>query len=93
MYFDNRLSVLELRILVRYILQNRLVSSGHYLVEMMKKLMLSEDKGSEDVSLAPFVEFDMSKIGHSSIQVPLGKDHGLMLLVIPLFVGFSIEIS
>ncbi|CAA2979330.1 SPIRRIG isoform X1 [Olea europaea subsp. europaea] len=68
-----RLSVPELRILVRYILQNRLVSSGHSLVKMMKRLMLSEDKGSEDVSLAPFVEFDMSKIGHASIQVPLGE--------------------
>ncbi|KAL2554423.1 Beige/BEACH domain [Forsythia ovata] len=68
-----RLSVSELRILVRYILQNRLVSSGRSLVEMMERLMLSEDKGSEDVSLAPFVEFHMSKIGHASIQVPLGE--------------------
>ncbi|KAL3827994.1 hypothetical protein ACJIZ3_016796 [Penstemon smallii] len=74
-----RLSVPELRILVRYILQMRLASSGRCLVGMMEKLLLSEhmgsseDMGSEDVSLAPFVELDMSKIGHASIQVPLGE--------------------
>ncbi|KAK4418318.1 protein SPIRRIG [Sesamum alatum] len=66
-----RLSVSELRILVRYIFQMR--SSGRCLVEMMERLILSEDMGSEDVSLATFVELDMSKIGHSSIQVPLGE--------------------
>lgn len=48
-------------------------SSGRCLVEMVERLILSEDMGSEDVSLAPFVEFDMSKTGHASIQVPLGE--------------------
>ncbi|KAL0419849.1 UNVERIFIED_CONTAM: protein SPIRRIG [Sesamum radiatum] len=68
-----RLSVAELRILVRYIFQMRLLSSGRCLVEMMERLILSENTGSEDVSLATFVELDMSKIGHASIQVPLGE--------------------
>ncbi|KAG8389297.1 hypothetical protein BUALT_Bualt02G0214700 [Buddleja alternifolia] len=68
-----RLSISELRLLVRYIFQMRLASSGRCLVEMMERLILSEDMGSEDVSLAPFVELDMSKIGHASIQVPLGE--------------------
>ncbi|KAI3449688.1 hypothetical protein Pfo_006353 [Paulownia fortunei] len=68
-----RLSVSELRILIRYIFQMRLASSGRCLVEMMERLVLLEDMGSEDVSLAPFVELDMSKIGHASIQVPLGE--------------------
>ncbi|PIN24790.1 hypothetical protein CDL12_02480 [Handroanthus impetiginosus] len=68
-----RLSVSELRCLVRYILQMRLANSGCCLVAMMERLILSEDMGSEDASLAPFVELDMSKIGHGSIQVPLGE--------------------
>ncbi|KAK6164628.1 hypothetical protein DH2020_001492 [Rehmannia glutinosa] len=68
-----RLSVSELRILIRYIFQMRHASSGRCLVEMMERLILLEDMGSEDVSLAPFVELDMSKIGHASIQVPLGE--------------------
>ncbi|KAL8530470.1 hypothetical protein ACS0TY_007492 [Phlomoides rotata] len=68
-----RLSVPELRILIRYIFQMRLASTGRCLVEMMERLILLEDMGSEDVALAPFVELDMSKIGHGSIQVPLGE--------------------
>ncbi|KAL3849903.1 hypothetical protein ACJIZ3_011785 [Penstemon smallii] len=68
-----RLSVSELRIIVRYIFQMRLASYGRGLVKMMERLILSEDMGSEDVSLAPFVELDMSKKGHASIQVPLGE--------------------
>lgn len=68
-----RLSALELRVLVRYILQMRSAGSGRLLFDMMEKLILREDMASEDVSLAPFVEMDMSKIGHASIQVPLGE--------------------
>ncbi|PIN18448.1 hypothetical protein CDL12_08885 [Handroanthus impetiginosus] len=68
-----RLSVSELRTLVRYIFQMRLASSGRCLVDMMERLILSEDMGLEDISLAPFVELDMSKMGHASIQVPLGE--------------------
>ncbi|CAA0828066.1 Unknown protein [Striga hermonthica] len=68
-----RLSVSELRILIRFIFQMRHASSGRCLVEMMEKLILSEDMALEDVSLAPFVELDMSKMGHASIQVPLGE--------------------
>ncbi|KAL1539718.1 protein SPIRRIG-like isoform X1 [Salvia divinorum] len=68
-----RLSVPELRILIRYIFQMRVKSSGRCLVEMMERLILLEDMGSDDVSLAPFVELDMSKTGHASIQVPLGE--------------------
>lgn len=59
--------------LVRYILQMRLANSGHFLVDMMEKLILTEDMDSEYVSLAPFVEMDISKLGHASIQVPLGE--------------------
>ncbi|XP_019178500.1 PREDICTED: protein SPIRRIG-like isoform X1 [Ipomoea nil] len=68
-----RLSTSELRILVRYILQMRLATSGRFLVDMMEQLILKEDIASEDVSLAPFIEMDMSKVGHASIQVPLGE--------------------
>lgn len=51
----------------------RSAGSGHLLFDMMEKLILREDMASEDVSLAPFVEMDMSKTGHASIQVPLGE--------------------
>ncbi|XP_073051672.1 protein SPIRRIG isoform X2 [Primulina eburnea] len=68
-----RLSVSELRILLRYILQMRLAGPGSSLFSMMERLILSQGMGSEDVSLAPIVEFNMSKIGHASIQVPLGE--------------------
>lgn len=67
-----RLSTSELRVLIRYILQLRLMNSGHILVDMMERLIVMEDMASEDVSLAPFVEMDMSKTGHASIQVSLG---------------------
>ncbi|XP_044486072.1 protein SPIRRIG-like [Mangifera indica] len=68
-----RLSALELRVLIRYLLQMRLMNSGHIIVDMMERLILMEDMASEDVSLAPFVQMDMSKIGHASIQVSLGE--------------------
>ncbi|KZV32196.1 BEACH domain-containing protein lvsA [Dorcoceras hygrometricum] len=68
-----RLSISELRVLLRYILQMRLASPGSSLVSMMERLILSQDMGLEDVSLAPIVEFNMSKIGHASVQVPLGE--------------------
>ncbi|KAK9146565.1 hypothetical protein Sjap_006468 [Stephania japonica] len=68
-----RLSSLELRVLVRYILQMRRMSSGHILVDMMERLICREDKASGNVSLAPFVEMDMSKVGHGSVQVSLGE--------------------
>lgn len=67
-----RLSVSELRMLVRYLIQMRHFGSGRYLIQMIERLILSEDLGSQ-VSLAPFMELDMSKIGHASIQVPLGE--------------------
>lgn len=51
----------------------RLATSGRYLVDMMERLILTEDMASEDVSLAPFVEMNMSKVGNASIQVPLGE--------------------
>ncbi|KAM7521637.1 hypothetical protein LguiA_011539 [Lonicera macranthoides] len=68
-----RLSASELRVIIRYILQMRLRKSGHLLVDMMERLILMEDTASENVSLAPFVEMDMSKIGHASVQVSLGE--------------------
>lgn len=68
-----RLSSSEIRMLIRYILQMKLMNSGHILVDMMERLIHMEDMSSETVSLAPFVEMDMSKIGHASVQVPLGE--------------------
>ena len=50
----------------------RLKSSGHILVSMMERLILMEDLAFESVPLAPFVEMDMSRIGHASVQVSLG---------------------
>lgn len=71
--FNSRLSSSELRVLVRCILQLKVKNSGHLLVDMMKKLIQMEDMRSENVSLAPFVEMDMGKFGHASIQVSLGE--------------------
>ncbi|XP_077248016.1 protein SPIRRIG-like [Tasmannia lanceolata] len=68
-----RLYSSELRVLVRYILQMKLINSGHILVDMMEKLIQMEDLASENVSLAPFVEMDTSKVGHACVQVPLGE--------------------
>ncbi|GFZ19731.1 similar to BEACH-DOMAIN HOMOLOG A1 [Actinidia rufa] len=68
-----RLSASEVRVLIRYILQMRLMNSGCSLVDLMEKLILMENMASENVSLAPFVEMNMSKIGHASIQVSLGE--------------------
>lgn len=59
--------------LIRYVLQMRLMNSGHILVDMMERLILMEDMASENVSLAPFMEMDMKKIGHASVQVSLGE--------------------
>ncbi|KAJ6399346.1 hypothetical protein OIU77_019984 [Salix suchowensis] len=68
-----RLSASELRLLIRYILQTRLMNSGPILVDTMERLILMEDMASENVSLSPFVEMDMSKIGHAAVQVSLGE--------------------
>ncbi|XP_038716795.1 protein SPIRRIG isoform X1 [Tripterygium wilfordii] len=68
-----RLSASELRLLIRYVVQMRVMNSGHVLVDMMERLILMEDMASENVPLAPFVEMDMSRIGHASVQVSLGE--------------------
>ncbi|CAN6303589.1 unnamed protein product [Urochloa humidicola] len=68
-----RLSSSELRLLVRYILQLKVKRSGHLFVNMMDKLIQMEDVRQGNVSLAPFIEMDMSKAGHASIQVSLGE--------------------
>ncbi|XP_058770921.1 protein SPIRRIG-like isoform X2 [Vicia villosa] len=68
-----RLSASELRTLIRYVIQMRLKNSGHIIVEMMEKLILMQDMSSENISLAPFMEMDMRKIGHAAIQVSLGE--------------------
>ncbi|XP_019084363.1 PREDICTED: LOW QUALITY PROTEIN: BEACH domain-containing protein A2-like [Camelina sativa] len=68
-----RLSPSELKLLCRYVMQMRAMHSGHSLVGMMEKLILMEDTSLEDVSLAPFVEMDMSKTGCASVQVSLGE--------------------
>ena len=59
--------------LIRFVLQMRLLKSGHILIDMMERLVHMEDMASESLSLAPFLEMDMSKIGHASIQVSLGE--------------------
>lgn len=59
--------------LIRFALQMRLLKSGHILIDMMERLVHMEDMASESLSLAPFIEMDMSKIGHASIQVSLGE--------------------
>ncbi|XP_047325532.1 protein SPIRRIG-like [Impatiens glandulifera] len=68
-----RLSASELRVLIRYVLQMRLTNSGHVLVDMMEKLIVREDMASENVSLAPFLEMDMTKLGYAGIQLSLGE--------------------
>ncbi|CAN8311060.1 unnamed protein product [Cochlearia groenlandica] len=68
-----RLSPSELRMLFRYVLQMRIKNSGQAVVGMMEKLILMEDTALEHLSLAPFVEMDMSKTGHASVQVSLGE--------------------
>ncbi|KAL1329696.1 hypothetical protein HN51_046871 [Arachis hypogaea] len=68
-----RLSASELRTLIRYVLQMKLKNTGHIIVEMMERLILMEDMSSETLSLAPYVEMDMSKVGHAAIQVSLGE--------------------
>ncbi|XP_062212379.1 protein SPIRRIG-like [Phragmites australis] len=68
-----RLSSSELRLLMRYILQLKVKRSGHLFVNMMDKLIQMEDVRQGNVSLAPFIEMDMSKSGHASIQVSLGE--------------------
>jgi WD repeat and FYVE domain-containing protein 3 len=73
LFFWFRLSSSELRLLVRYILQLKVKSSGHLFVNMMDKLILMEDVRQGNVSLAPFIEMDMSKAGHASIQASLGE--------------------
>ncbi|KAH1108454.1 hypothetical protein J1N35_012222 [Gossypium stocksii] len=68
-----RLSTSELRALMRCILQMRRMKCGLAIIDMMERLILMEDMALENVSLAPFVEMDMSKVGHASVQVSLGE--------------------
>ncbi|KAG0461008.1 hypothetical protein HPP92_021305 [Vanilla planifolia] len=68
-----RLSSSELRILVRHVVQMKVKSSGYLLVDMMEKLIKMEELQSAAVSLAPFVEMDMRKVGYASVQVSLGE--------------------
>lgn len=62
-----------LRFLIRYILRMKLINSGHILVDTMERLVQMEDMTSKSVPLAPFVEMDLRKIGHASVQVSLGE--------------------
>ncbi|KAL0925842.1 hypothetical protein M5K25_004213 [Dendrobium thyrsiflorum] len=68
-----RLSSSELQILVRYVVQMKVKSSGHLIVDMLEKLIRIGDTRVQSVSLAPFVEMDMSKVGYASVQVSLGE--------------------
>lgn len=51
----------------------KLINSGHILVDTMERLVCMGNMTSESVPLAPFVEMDLSKIGHASVQVSLGE--------------------
>ncbi|XP_020572505.1 protein SPIRRIG [Phalaenopsis equestris] len=68
-----RLSSSELQILVRYVVQMKAKRSGHLFVDMLEKLIQTEDTRVQSVSLAPFVEMDMSKVGYASVHVSLGE--------------------
>ncbi|OVA03460.1 BEACH domain [Macleaya cordata] len=68
-----RLSSSELRVLVRYILQYRLMNPGLILIDMMERLIRMENMASDLVSMAPYLEMDMSKVGHASVQFSLGE--------------------
>ncbi|KAK6940766.1 BEACH domain [Dillenia turbinata] len=68
-----RLSTSELRVIIRYVVQLRQMNSGHILVDMMEKLILMQDMAAENVSLAPYVEMNMKKVGHASVRVSLGE--------------------
>nr|XP_043610012.1 protein SPIRRIG-like [Erigeron canadensis] len=68
-----RLSAAELRMIIRCLLQARQKNPGHNLVGMMEKMVTMQDMTSESVSLAPFVEMDMRKLGYASIHVSLGE--------------------
>ncbi|XP_057826965.2 protein SPIRRIG isoform X1 [Cryptomeria japonica] len=68
-----RLSPAELRTLGRYILQTKHMASGQRFIEMMERLILTEGMTSENPSLAPFVEMNMSRSGHACLQISLGE--------------------
>ncbi|KAH9318302.1 hypothetical protein KI387_020071, partial [Taxus chinensis] len=68
-----RLSPAELRTLARYILQSTRMASGQRFIEMMERLILTEGMTSENPSLAPFIEMNMSKSGHACLQISLGE--------------------
>ncbi|XP_076960004.1 protein SPIRRIG-like [Bidens hawaiensis] len=68
-----RLSPAELRMIIRCLLQVRQRNTGHILVNMLEKIVIMQDTALEKLSLAPFVEMDMRKIGHASIHVSLGE--------------------
>ncbi|CDY32496.1 BnaA09g51000D [Brassica napus] len=80
-----RLSPSELRMLFRYVLQMRIMNSGHAIVGMMEKLIIMEDTALENLSLAPFVEMDMSKTGHWRLK----RAGGITLLLHTGKLGYS----
>ena len=51
----------------------RLTRAGDNLVDMLGRLLFMEDLASESASSPPFLEMDMSKVGHACITVPLGE--------------------
>ncbi|KAJ4874154.1 Beige/BEACH domain [Raphanus sativus] len=72
-FLSHVLKIVEVLGAYRYGLQMRVKNSGQAIVGMMEKLILMEDTGMEHGSLAPFVEMDMKKTGHASVQVSLGE--------------------
>ncbi|XP_021770284.1 protein SPIRRIG-like [Chenopodium quinoa] len=72
-YFPSRLSPPELRLLIQYVLQMRLIDANHYLNNILGRLLFMEHLAYESASFAPCLEFDMSNMGHACILASLGE--------------------
>ncbi|XP_078429563.1 BEACH-DOMAIN HOMOLOG A1 isoform X2 [Wolffia australiana] len=68
-----RISTLELREILRYILQTKSTDSGHCLVKMMERLIQVDDTMSDNAPISSYLEMDMSRTGYGSVQVSLGE--------------------
>ncbi|KNA14960.1 hypothetical protein SOVF_102580 [Spinacia oleracea] len=72
-YFPSSLSPPELRLLIQYVLQMRLINPNHDLNNILGRLLFMEHLASENASSTPSLEFDMSKTGHACIAASLGE--------------------
>ncbi|XP_021764342.1 protein SPIRRIG-like [Chenopodium quinoa] len=72
-YLPSRLSPPELRLLIQYVLQLRLIDANHNLNNILGRLLFMEHLAYESASFAPCLEFDMSNMGHACIVASLGE--------------------